>query len=217
MLFTIFVLKIQLQYNYYMIPENQLTEKQLVRKKTILQTTEEIVYQHGFYKMSLDDLVGDLKISKSTIYDFFGSKEGLIEAVVDRFGERLEQGLEDIMNDSTLTVADKLFSIAHTQGTATACLKSKFMSDLRIHAPLLYEKFQEGKLRRTQRYYAPIIEAGMTEGLFDPSLDKTFILRMYLEMSALACSSGIFDHVSMTRTEAYMAIIKVFLHGTTKK
>lgn len=192
----------------------ELTEKQIQRKRRILRATEEIVYAQGFYKMSLDELVGGLKVSKSTIYDFFGSKEGLIEAVVDRFGDRLENGLDEIYENQNLSVEQRLVDIAHHQGESVACLTRKFMDDLRIHAPHLLDKFEARRKQRIEKIYGPLIDQGIEQGLFDPSYDRTFLLQLYLKMSDLVGKTDILDHLSMSRIEAFDAFIKVFIKGT---
>ncbi len=191
----------------------ELTEKQLKRKERILNVAETHIYKNGFYKLSLDDLVQTLRISKSTIYENFGSKEGLVEAVVERFEEKMESELEDLVFNDDRSVTDRLLSVAEFQGKIVSELTSRFLNDLRIHTPDLWELHLERKANRREKYYRKLIEQGFKAGVFDRKLDLEFVLRLYMEMSGLVCTSDMLDHVSMNRTEAYASIIAIFLKG----
>ncbi len=194
-----------------------LTEKQKIRKEGILRATEEWVYQHGFYKMSLDQLVGSLNISKSTIYEHFGSKDGLIERVVERFSERLEEGIEEIMNDTGLSTADKLAAIGHKQATAVFGLTNKFMDDLKFHTPHLMDKYEQSRKSRFEKYYYPLIQQGIKEGLFDSTYSADFLVQLYMKMSDLVAKTDILEKSGLNRTEGYDQVIKIFLNGTKEK
>jgi AcrR family transcriptional regulator len=51
----------------------------------------------GYDATSLDALAADLGIRKQTILYYFSSKEGLLDAVIDRAGEDLSEALEDAL------------------------------------------------------------------------------------------------------------------------
>lgn len=191
----------------------ELTEKQQKRRERILNVAENHIYKNGFYKLSLDDLVQTLRISKSTIYENFGSKDGLVEAVVERFEEKMESELEDLVFNDERPVKDRLLRVAEFQGKIVIELTSRFLNDLRIHTPHLWDLHLQRKAIRRERYYRKLIEQGFQAGIFDKKLDLEFVLRLYMEMSGLVCTSDILDHVSMSRAEAYESIIAIFLKG----
>ena len=72
-----------------MMEAQQLTQKQEIRLHRILASAEALMLSRGFYKLSLSDLTSELKISRSTIYEHFGAKEGLVEAVVDLYRKKI--------------------------------------------------------------------------------------------------------------------------------
>ena len=157
-----------------MIAYKELTEKQQKRYERILIQAEELIYEQGFYKLSLEEITRHLKISRSTIYENFGSKEGLVEKIVDRFNDRLDEGLNSVVQDYRLKTIDKFIAIAQNQGEIIS--GHKLLNDLKIHLPHLYQKYEEGRKRREENGYKVIIEQGIIEGLFDPNLPPDFIL-----------------------------------------
>ena len=168
---------------------DDLTSKQKLRYDKILYFAEEWICEHGFYKMSLDDLTKQLKISRSTIYENFGSKEGLVEKVVEVFGKQLDQDLEEILSDNKLSTYEKFLAVASKQGNA---LEGKhcynFMNDLKIHTPHLNKKYEKGRKNRILKYYKPLIDQGIKEGFFDKKLKPDFLLQVYLKICLLYTS-----------------------------
>lgn len=69
------------------------TRRGLQRCEALLHHAEQLFLQHGVNAVSLDDVVQQVGGSKATIYQYFGSKQGLLAAVVlhrcQRFFERM--------------------------------------------------------------------------------------------------------------------------------
>lgn len=61
------------------------------KKELILQTGRRLFIERGIGATSMDDIAEAAPVSKMTLYNYFGSKEGLVEAVI---GEMIEQSKE---------------------------------------------------------------------------------------------------------------------------
>lgn len=57
------------------------------KRDEIIQTAYAVFYKHGFHATGVDRLLDVSRISKRTLYKYFRSKEELIEATVDYYGE----------------------------------------------------------------------------------------------------------------------------------
>ncbi len=191
-----------------------MTDKKQQRRERIIKSAEERFFSDGFHKVSLDDLVADLRISKSTIYEFFGSKDGLVREIVIALSDRLESRLAEISADTAHSVHERLLAIAEFQGTVARNLSERFMTDLRVHQPELWDLFQQRREQRIDRFYRKLIEEGAAAGLFAAGYDKEFLLRLYLKMSEIVSYTDIMDHIPMTKQQAYTTIIEVFIRGT---
>ena len=200
-----------------MIDYNTLTEKQQKRYDRILLIAEDLMYQQGFYKLSLTDLTNKLKISRSTVYEYFDSKEGLAEKVIDRISERLDQTLEETVKNKTLDSYERFIQLAQAQSDNLNANCYRLLNDLKIHLPQLYDKFEGGRINRKKNGYSALIEQGIKEGIFDSTFDRDFLVQLYLKMGQLTGDTDILDHISMNKQEAMVAIMKVFLKGTKKE
>lgn len=61
------------------------------KKELILQTGRRLFIERGITATSMDDIAESAPVSKMTLYNYFGSKEGLVEAVI---GHIIEQSKE---------------------------------------------------------------------------------------------------------------------------
>jgi AcrR family transcriptional regulator len=58
------------------------------RREQLLDATREIAAERGFHEISIDAVAKRAGITRPVVYGHFGDLEGLLEALVDREGER---------------------------------------------------------------------------------------------------------------------------------
>lgn len=199
-----------------MIDKSTLNQKQLKRYNRIVSIAEELMYQQGFYKLSLTELTQKLKVSRSTIYEYFDSKEGLVEVVVDTLTERLNTTLELILQSDGLSTYEKFIHLAQEQSQNLNANCYRLLNDLKIHTPQIFQKFEAGRKLREQNGYQRLVEEGVAEGLFDPSLNQDFLVQLYLKMGQLISDTDLLENVSMNKAEAMQTIIKIYINGAQK-
>ena len=64
-----------------------------LRRRHLLELATELFSERGFEAASMDELAQRAGVSKPVIYDQFGSKEGLVVAVVDAMGIELNEAI----------------------------------------------------------------------------------------------------------------------------
>jgi len=52
------------------------------KQQQILRTAEIMFNRFGVKKTAVDDIAHDARVAKATIYNYFGSKEGLLKALI---------------------------------------------------------------------------------------------------------------------------------------
>ncbi len=196
---------------------NTLTDKQLKRYNRILMQSYDIVLESGFYKLSLTELTKKLRVSRSTIYEHFGSKEGLVEKIVERFDQQLNLGLEDIMHDKTLSTYDRFLAISNQLAKNSPSRNVyRFYNDLKIHLPGLYEQYVKGRRWRIDYIYRPLIEEGIKNNLFDPQIPTEFLLQSYLKSGQAVCETNMLENSPLSKAEAMNIMTQIFLNGANK-
>ena len=66
-------------------------------KEKILQYSKEVFYREGFYKITMDEIARDLKISKKTIYKYFPSKEAIVKELIEETLQRVNIAHDEIL------------------------------------------------------------------------------------------------------------------------
>lgn len=193
------------------------TEKQQKRYDRVLKQTYDIVLDEGFYKLSLSDLTKRLRISRSTIYDNFGSKEGLIEKIVERYDAELNKGLLDVMKDKKLSCYDRFMAVSDQIANNSSSRNIyKFYNDLKIHMPESFEKYLVGRRKRIDLVYKPLIQEGIKKKLFDKNIPEDFLLQSYLKSSQMVCETDMMENSKLSKLEAMTLMTKIFLNGAKK-
>lgn len=79
-----------------------LREGSTQKRAAILSAARELFLADGFDRSSLDAVAARAEVSKRTVYDYFGDKQTLLQAVVDAVGQSLITTVRRILDD-TLT------------------------------------------------------------------------------------------------------------------
>ncbi|HWR08253.1 TetR/AcrR family transcriptional regulator [Sporomusa sp.] len=109
-------------------------------------------------KFTMSDLVKRLSISKSTLYAHFKSKEEVIGAIVDLALASLRQQRQDILENNTLHVPEKLKAVLLAHPPMDVSMG--FMFDLKRHFPEEWNKIQQSRNEKWE-----IIESLITQGI----------------------------------------------------
>jgi AcrR family transcriptional regulator len=76
-------------------------------KDSILDATDRLLARFGYRKMTVEDIAGESRIGKGTVYLHFTSKEEVVLSHIDRIVERLKERLKEIAG-SDATAAERL-------------------------------------------------------------------------------------------------------------
>jgi AcrR family transcriptional regulator len=90
------------------MPRTHNKAEYAVRRNEILSSAERLVFSKGFERMSIQDILVDLDISKGAFYHYFESKSALLEGITLRMGEEVVRLLQPIVDDDSLAALDKL-------------------------------------------------------------------------------------------------------------
>ena len=137
------------------------------RKNEILDVAEELFAEKGFDNASTNDIINRIGIARGTLYHHFGSKEEILDAIVERMtGEGISRA-KAIVADKSIPLLERL-----TGAFLALNINSRAAAEVfeQIHRPqnaLLHQKMQERLLDGVVPLIARLIEEGNEGGLFD--------------------------------------------------
>jgi AcrR family transcriptional regulator len=141
------------------------------RRSEILDAAQRLVQTVGYERMSIQDILDALRISKGAFYHYFASKQALLEALVDRMGQLGAQVLLPIVEDPDLTAIEKLRRYFETSAQYKTMQKELILSLLRMwytdDNAVVRQKLEMAAYQFTGRQVLePIIRQGIREGVF---------------------------------------------------
>jgi AcrR family transcriptional regulator len=144
-----------------------------VRRDEILDAAERFFRARGYEAMSIQDLQDELGVSRGAIYHYFGSKEAILDAVIERTTAAGMAVLAPIVDDPTLGAAAKLQAMCTAGATWKLERSDLLLAVIRAWiAPandLVRYRTEKAAFTEYTGLMARIIRQGTAEGVMNPS------------------------------------------------
>jgi AcrR family transcriptional regulator len=141
------------------------------RRRGILDAALELMHDKGYDRMTIEDVLAKLQMSKGALYHYFRSKRALLDGIVESMGESAVAALQPVVDDPSLGAVDKLRAYFDTStawktenATAVAVTMRLWRDE---NNALLRQKMSQGSMRTTTPLLEAIIRQGCDEGVFD--------------------------------------------------
>ncbi|MBE7416778.1 MAG: TetR/AcrR family transcriptional regulator [Ideonella sp.] len=76
-------------------------------REQIKQIAEEIIVKHGYRGLNFRQIAEVLSTTRANLHYHFGSKEGLVEEVLDEYATRTMDAYRDVLTDATMSLREK--------------------------------------------------------------------------------------------------------------
>ncbi len=149
-------------------------EDYAARRNEILDVALRLVYSKGYGKMTIQDILDEMQISKGAFYHYFDSKADVLEALVDRMVvEQIKPMLISTVQDPQLTALEKLQSYFDTAVRWKTAEKTLMMELLKVwysdENALARQKMMAMMVEHVTPLFIGIIDQGVREGTFTVS------------------------------------------------
>lgn len=156
-----------------------------VRLRQILDAAEQLIVEHGYEGMTMEQVASSAGVAKGTVYLYFPSKQNLLAGMQADMAQLFLDGPSEMMADESCTWLDRLDGVVRRR------------LEVRLaHAKLYHELFHvnraragEEPLERVRAMLAEILARGSDAGEFD--VDDVILTTDVL----LHASSGALEHV----------------------
>jgi TetR/AcrR family transcriptional regulator, cholesterol catabolism regulator len=180
----------------------------------IQEQAKTLFMKYGMRSVSMDDIAGELGMSKKTIYQYFADKDELVDAVVN-------QDIRDMQNDCNFCyneAADAIEEIFLTMDRILGHfrdLNPMLLYDLQKFHFNSYKKFKENKDTFLLEIIRKNIQRGIEEGLYRPDLDVEILSRYRLESMMVPFNIDMFPPSRFNLADVTLVIIEHFVFGLT--
>ncbi len=132
----------------------------------ILKYSRQKFHREGFYKTSMDEIAGDLHVSKKTIYKYFPSKEKLLEEICTDTSCEIMDKVESIIEGKEDVVV-KFVKLLNMHSNVIMNISERWVKDLAIHAPRVKKSVDEMKTNQINKVLSKLLEQGKKEKLIE--------------------------------------------------
>ena len=182
-------------------------------KNRILNVASSKFLGSGFSNVSLDEIVSEARTSKAAIYNFFSSKEDLVHSVLLSLNNRINFNISKIINNSSFSFPKKLEEIMKFTSHILIEVNTKFLEDLRIQTPSVWNHYLELREQRLNTLYMKLFKDGINLGFIRKDISIKFILFVYTKLTELVVDTSNLNTIKVSKSEAYSIISKLFLEG----
>jgi AcrR family transcriptional regulator len=170
--------------------------------------------ESGLKGITMDSIAQKLNKSKTTLYDYFQTKEELLSLLVDIKLEQI-RGFQLILENNQLSFIDRYYQSMEHLSRQIAGISTQFLTDLRDLFPDLWERVQaflDENVLMMKEFYTK----GIEKGAFNPINTAILVLNDQLFFRALS-NPDFLNREQISIQEAYEQYMKLRFFGLLKK
>lgn len=188
-----------------------MAEARTIRDRMLIHARDRFRVE-GFARVTIDDLVSSLAMSKKTFYTVFESKEDLVHQIMQRRMGEIGVGIERILNSPQNSVV-KLNELMEFLGALIHRIGFPFMLDVQRHLPELWKKIEDFRAQKVAGTFGKLVDQGKREGLIRADLNKRVFIAAYYASIQQIMQPAILANESFSAHEAIKEIVEIFFKG----
>ncbi|KAB1157186.1 MULTISPECIES: TetR/AcrR family transcriptional regulator [Tenacibaculum] len=153
----------------------------------ILEKAGQMFLNYGFKSVTMDDIAGDLAISKKTLYKYFSNKSDLVDASI----EAVQKAIDDtimLIKEQKYNAIEEEFAVKKVFKEMFKNAKTSPMFQLKKYYPESYTNLIEREVCMFRDCNSDNLEKGIEQGLYRPEIKKELVTNFYFTLIF-----GIFD------------------------
>jgi AcrR family transcriptional regulator len=181
-------------------------------RKRIVDGARKHFFVHGFRKVTTDELAAELGMSKKTLYKYFRSKTGLVEAVLEvKFGE-LELQLAALAEEK-LEFKEGLGRVLTLTKMHVSEVQPSFVRDLRKEEPELFELVQSRRRELIRKHFTDLLLAGRKKGMVRTNQPVELMVEVLLGLFDSILTPDRLVALDLSLKQGVSLIMSIFLDG----
>ncbi|SOS55080.1 TetR family transcriptional regulator [Tenacibaculum finnmarkense] len=154
---------------------------QIIMRDKILNKAGEMFLNFGFKSVTMDDISGELGISKKTLYKYFSKKTELVDASTE--------AVHNTINDAITKIKEKGYNAIEEEFAVKAIFKEMFknaktspMFQLKKYYPETYTKLMDREVCLFRDCNIDNLTKGIKEGFYRENLKIDLMVNFYFTL-----------------------------------
>jgi len=150
-------------------------------KEKIISKASEMFLKLGFKSVTMDDIAGEMCISKKTIYKYFCNKEILIEESTETVHKEIHQIIETIISKEYNAIEEN-FEIRKMFKEMFKAIDNSPIFQLKKHYPEIYETVMAREINECNTTFERNIKKGIQQGLYRAQINVENYVQFYYHL-----------------------------------
>ena len=169
-------------------------------KEKIINKAKDMFLKLGFKSITMDDIAGEMCISKKTIYKYFANKELLVQESTQVLQKEVHEIITEIISRDYNAIEEN-FQIRKMFTDMFNSTDTSPIYQLKKHYPEVYEQTLEYQVQECESCFKQNIEKGIIQGLYRKDLNIDVYVKLYYAL--------IFTINENTRSEREVAALEM--------
>jgi len=136
------------------------------RRNEILDAADELFGQQGFDGTSTNDILQKVGIARGTLYYHFKSKEDIMDALIERYAERILGAAKEIAANKNSAVYERIIGVVMALNISDDSGKEVIEHMHKPQNALMHQKIQKVIVNEVPPILSEIIREGIEQQLF---------------------------------------------------
>ncbi|HLP00411.1 MAG TPA: TetR/AcrR family transcriptional regulator [Opitutaceae bacterium] len=167
----------------------------------------------GSSRTTMDDLAGELGMSKKTLYLHFPGKEALISHMLEAKIAEVRGGMRSLVEDESVPVMERAHRMMAFIVRQMSEVSPAFLRDLERHHPALYARMESVRAEILPQVWRKLLTDGAAEGLIRPELDPAFVSELMLTTVQGLLRPASLDRLQLPPHEVIDRVLTVLFNG----
>jgi AcrR family transcriptional regulator len=181
-------------------------------KERIQEKATELFRRYGIKSITMDEIAGQLGISKKTIYQYFADKDELVDAIID---EDLQDSREDCLlcEEKAENAIHENFLVLDNVQSHLRDMNPVILYDLQKFHPAAYQKFVSHKNSFLRQMVENNMRQGIKEELYRPGIRIDILSKFRVDSIYLTFSPDFLMGTNFSLAELQQELFIHFMFG----
>ncbi|MCX2741788.1 TetR/AcrR family transcriptional regulator [Pontibacter anaerobius] len=191
----------------------------------IIAEAKDLFFTHGYSKVLMADLAKRLGMSKKTLYQYFSGKEELLNVIIRKHAQDIQQEVESTLADNSLPFPDKTRRIFGFVGTKLHDINPEFVLDIKKNAPSAWQLLQKHKADAAFLRFNALLNEGYKKGYIRENVNRTMAVLLYASALETILNpdfteqvpQGLMQELPKTPREVFDGLVKIIFKGILRE
>lgn len=182
----------------------------------ILDKVRELFFKYGVRSVSMDDICREVNVSKKKLYQYFSSKNELVEKLLELERQNFET-IFDRYNFEGVNAIDILLIVSKELGERFRDVSPSMTFDLKKYYPDVYHNHIEERIEFIFGKIKINLEKGISQGIYRDDLSTELLARLYIRRLIDLHNPEFFPADKFSFQTLFDVMFETFIRGITNE